>query len=74
MTVSLLLGPVLPTLLVVSKAARAYTSNPIFVMESILLKDQEEGLQVLERAFGDQNRALNAQNTLLALRQKNQEF
>ena len=54
---------------------RAYLHIQPYIRNGIhTLKDYEEGLQVLERAFGDQNRARNAQNDLLALRQKNQEF
>jgi hypothetical protein len=54
---------------------RAYLHLQPYIRNGVhTLKDYEEGLQVLERAFGDQNRARNAQNALLALRQKNQEF
>lgn len=54
---------------------RAYLHIQPYIRNGVhTLKDYEEGLQVLERAFGDQNRARNAQNALLALRQKNQEF
>ncbi|KAG9590725.1 hypothetical protein KCU77_g7838, partial [Aureobasidium melanogenum] len=54
---------------------RAYLHIQPYIRNGVhTLSDYEEGLQVLERAFGDQNRARNAQNALLALRQKNQEF
>lgn len=38
------------------------------------LPDYEEILNILERAFGDPNRARNARNTLFRLRQGNKEF
>jgi Domain of unknown function (DUF4939)/Zinc knuckle len=38
------------------------------------LKDYQEGLDVLERAFGDPNRVSTARKELLALRQSNKEF
>ncbi|KAH0358993.1 hypothetical protein KCU65_g10158, partial [Aureobasidium melanogenum] len=54
---------------------RAYLHIQPYIRNGVhTLRDYEEGLQVLERAFGDQNRARNAQSALLALRQKNQEF
>jgi len=38
------------------------------------LRDYEEILHILERAFGDPNRARNARNELFKLRQNNKEF
>lgn len=38
------------------------------------LKDYEEILQILDRAFGDPNRVNNARNELFRLRQANKEF
>jgi hypothetical protein len=39
-----------------------------------LLKDYEEILEILDKAFGDPNRVANARKDLFALHQKNQEF